>query len=89
MQGDPLTGCTDLRVGLNGSHYRRSRNVKIAGSFEDLLQGCPDIALALGEKPESMGMAINTSAVCQAVFVGNFRGTPPRNEVGFDLRSFG
>ena len=44
---DPLTGSIDLRVGLNGSHDRRSCNVNLTGFFDDLLQSCPDITLAL------------------------------------------
>lgn len=82
---DPLTGCSDLRVGLNGRHHCRSRNVNLAGSFDDLFQGRPDIALALREKPESVGVAIDTGAVCQPRIPGQWllgfstRRTRPRS----------
>ena len=85
---DPLTGCIDLRVGLNGRHHCRSRNVNLARSFDNLFQGRPDIALALREKPESVGVAIDTGAVCQPVFLGNGCWAFPRDELGLDLCQF-
>src|SRR5438046_1485287 len=82
---DPLTGCINLRVGLNSRHNCRSCDINFAGSFNELFQSRPNVPLSLGEKADGMGMPINAGAVSEPIFLGNSSRAPPRNEVGFDL----
>jgi hypothetical protein len=54
------------------------------GSFDDLLR-YPDITLALGEEPESVGVAVDAGTVRQLVVFGNRGWADPVHEISFTL----
>src|SRR5438552_6156456 len=74
---DPLTLSIDFRVRLNRGNYCRGSDFHFPRLFDDALQRCPHIALALLEKAEGMRMPIDRGAVCKPVLVSKIRRALP------------
>jgi hypothetical protein len=69
---DPLTYGVDLAVRLDCADDSRCGDLNLPGLLDYPLQGCPNIALSLGEQSESMGVSVDGASIGQFVFLSNF-----------------
>ena len=82
---DPAPFGREAGVGPHGADYGVAGNVRVFDFFHDEVERCAGVLNALGGETESLGVAVDRRMVSELVFLNDFVGIAPVEEVLLEL----
>jgi hypothetical protein len=82
---DPASLRREAGIGAHGADYGVAGDVRVFDFFHDEVERCAGVLNALGGETESLGVAVDRRMVSELVFLNDFVGIAPVEEVLLEL----